>query len=80
VSPRGGDSLQEKPGQQIGQASGDQPKLTPWEDDIFKTPTPKEMMTHCCKSFERSLERYDIGYGGHWRHDYYSTWFNLNTV
>ena len=27
----------------------DQPKLQPWEDDIFRTPTPKEMAMHLCK-------------------------------
>lgn len=24
------------------------PKLLPWEDDIFRTPLPKEMVMHCC--------------------------------
>ena len=24
------------------------PKLLPWEDDIFRTPAPKEMVMHCC--------------------------------
>ena len=27
----------------------EQPKLQPWEDDIFRTPTPKEMAMHLCK-------------------------------
>ena len=27
----------------------EQPKLQPWEDDLFRTPTPKEMAMHLCK-------------------------------
>ena len=27
----------------------EQPKLLPWEDDVFRTPSPKEMVMHCCK-------------------------------
>ena len=28
----------------------EQPKLQPWEDDLFRTPTPKEMAMHLCKN------------------------------
>ena len=31
----------------------EQPRLLPWEDDVFRTPAPREMVMHCCKeSFE----------------------------
>ena len=47
VTVRGVDTLAEKPG--VTEAMPvEMPKLVPWEGDIFRTPTPKEMVSHCC--------------------------------
>ena len=27
----------------------EEPRLLPWEDDVFRTPAPREMVMHCCK-------------------------------
>ena len=48
VTVREVDTLAEKSIQNNENILIEQPKLLPWEDDVFRTPSPKEMALHCC--------------------------------
>ena len=49
VTVREADTLAEK-SLQNNVIPVEQPRLLPWEDDVYKTPSPKEMVMHCCES------------------------------